>query len=186
MSEPLPPAAAYREQALACLRDGDGLGAHRWVKGWIGAGGGPHIDPWLADVACDLLRERPRNAVLAIDLAIGTWLPGVWDRAAMLYVRGVIVFRHLDDPKTALLDLDPIRETLPGWLEPLTISEITACEDAAPLSRKRKAAVANARPYLPPLQAVATGDHAHEHRADGDPPDYELRALLTGMGVPLL
>ncbi|WP_436535946.1 hypothetical protein [Actinoplanes sp. HUAS TT8] len=124
MSEPLPPAAAYREQAMASLHAGDGLGAYRWAKGWIGAGGGLHIDPWLVYVASDLLRGQPRNAIHAVDLAIGGWLPGRQDRAVMLYVRGIIVFRRLDDPRTALRDLEPARSHLPGWLAPLTDSEI--------------------------------------------------------------
>jgi hypothetical protein len=115
MSEPLPSAAAYRELALACLRAGDGLGAYRWAKGWIGAGGGPHIDPWLVYVASSLLRGQPRNAVHAIDLAIGGWLPGRQDRAAMLYVRGVVVFRRLEDPKTALLWSRHNRSYQAGW-----------------------------------------------------------------------
>jgi hypothetical protein len=170
---------------MACLRAGDGLGAHRWAKGWIGAGGGPHIDPWLVYAACDLLRGQPRNAVHAIDLALGGWLPGPQDRAVMLYVRGVIVFRHLDDPKTALRDLEPARQALPSWLVPLAEPEISACRSAAPLSRKRKPSVANARPYLPPPHPIATRDHAREHRSDGDSPDHDLRALLSGMGVPV-
>ncbi|WP_143162551.1 hypothetical protein [Couchioplanes caeruleus] len=185
MSQPLLPAAAYREHAMACLRTGDGVGAHRWAKGWIGAGGGPHLDPWLVYVADALLRGQPRNAVHAVDLAIGGWLPGPQDRATMLYIRGVIVFRRLDDPRTALRDFQPARPALPDWLAPLAEPEIHACESAAPLSRKRKPSVSTARAYLPPPHPLSTHNNAYEPRSDGEPPDNGLRTLLNGMGIRL-
>jgi hypothetical protein len=167
---------------MACLHAGDGVGAHRWAKGWIGAGGGPHIDPWLVGA---LLRGQPRNAVYAIDLANGAWLPGQQDRATMRYVRGVIVFRHLDDPKAALRHLEPAQPALPGWLAPLAESEISACKNAAPLSRKRKPSVSNARTYLQPPRSASTRDHAYEPRSDGDPPDNDLRTFLSSIGVSI-
>lgn len=39
--------------------------------------------------------------------------------------------------------------------------------------------------YLPPPQPIWARDHAFEARADGDPPDGDLRVLLSGVGVCL-
>lgn len=132
---------------MTCLQTGDWRRAHRLAKGWIGSGGGRHIDPWLVYVASALISGKARDAVHSIDVAIGCWLPGQQDRAALLWLRGCIVHRQLNDPRTALRDLLESRTALPAWVTNQRNAEIAACEEAANHSRKRVASVKQAWSY---------------------------------------
>lgn len=191
MSQLQPPTATppsgseFREQALACLQTGDWRGAHSWAKGWIGSGGGPHIEPWLVYVASALISGKARDAVHSIDLAIGLWLPGQQDRAALLWLRGCIVHRQLNDPRTALQDLLEAGPALPAWLTNQRDAEIAACEEAAPRSRKRVPSVKQAWSYSGQPETLRLPEHAYEPRSDGEAPDRRLINILVDLGLPV-
>ncbi|WP_200211031.1 hypothetical protein [Micromonospora coerulea] len=191
MSQPQPPtamppsASEFCEQALTCLQTGDWRGAYRWAKGWIGSGGGTHIEPWLVYVASTLTSEKARDAVHSIDLAVGLWLPGAQDRAAMLWLRGCIVHRRLNDPRTALRDLLVAGPALPVWLANQRDAEIAACEEAARHSRKRVPSVKQAWSYSGQPETLRFPDHAHEPRSDGEAPDRRLINILVDLGLPV-
>ncbi|MEU8213915.1 hypothetical protein AB0B85_32470 [Micromonospora sp. NPDC049044] len=181
-----PPAASeFRERAVACLQAGDWRGAHSWAKGWVGSGGGSHIEPWLIYVASALLSGKARDAVHAIDLAIGLWLPGKHDRAALLWLRGCVVHRRLNDPRTALLDLLPAEPALPPWLTDQREAEIAACEEAAQHSRKRVPSVKPAWSYSGRPESLRLPQQADEPRSDGEAPDAQLVKVLVDLGLPV-
>ncbi|GAB3336821.1 hypothetical protein GCM10027452_10090 [Micromonospora halotolerans] len=170
---------------MARLQAGDWRGAHSWAKGWIGSGGGPHIDPWLVYVASALISGKARDAVHSIDLAIGLWLPGQQDRAALLWLRGCIVHRQLNDPRTALRDLLEAGLALPAWLTNQRGVEIAACEEAARHSRKRVPSVKPAWSYSGQPETRRLPDHAYEQRSDGAAPDGRLINILADLGLPV-
>jgi hypothetical protein len=155
------------------------------AKGWIGSGGGPHIEPWLVYVAAALINEKAKDAVHSIDLAIGLWLPGVHDRAALLWLRGCIVHRKLDDPRTALRDLLIAGPALPVWLTSQRDPEIAACEEAARHNRKRVPSVKQAWSYSGQPETLRSPDNAREPRSDGEAPDRRLINILADLGLPI-
>ena len=181
------PSAEFRALALACLHNGDWYGAYRWAKGWIGCGGGHHIDPWLVYVASDLMHGKRAGATHALDMAMGLWLPGTHDRAALLWLRGCIVHRCMNDPRTALLDLRAAAPGLPDWLIDHRDAEIAACEEAARRSRKRVPAVKQAWSFTgrPDTSRIRDRADAYEPRSDGDAPDPRLVDFLVDLGLPV-
>ncbi|WP_207009612.1 hypothetical protein [Nocardioides aromaticivorans] len=130
--------ADCRAKALAALGASDWRGVHEWTKSWIGWGGGAWIpDTWLLYAASALLEGKPRNAVHGLDLGLRVWLAGASDRAALTWLRGLIVMDRLADPKTALIDLEESLELLPNWLRDESADRLERCRDEAARSRKR-------------------------------------------------
>jgi hypothetical protein len=136
-------------------------------------------------VASALSSEKARDAVHSIDLAVGLWLPGAQDRAALLWLRGCIVHRRLNDPRTALRDLLLVGPALPVWLANQRDAEIAACEEAARHSRKRVPSVKQAWSFSGQPEALRFPDHAHESRSDGEAPDRRLINILVDLGLPV-
>jgi hypothetical protein len=147
MTDPLAPGSEYRKLAVAALEAGDWHGAYRWAKGWIGGGGAWIVDPWLIYVASALRHGQPRGAVHSTDLALKHWIPESEDRAILLWIRGEVVRRRLNDPKTALPDLASAAESAPSWLAAQAAADREACEIEAASSRKRKPSVGPAPEY---------------------------------------
>lgn len=87
------------------------------AKGWIGGGGGAWIvDPWLVYVGSALLQGQPRSATHSTDLAVRVWIAEPANRAILRWVRGDVIRRRLNDPKTALEDLTAsVNPSQRGW-----------------------------------------------------------------------
>src|SRR6476620_4888133 len=137
-----------RAKTLAGIDAEDWRPVYDWTKSWICWGGGAWIpDTWLLYAVSALLQGKPRSAVHGLDLGLGTWLPGEADRAVLTWCRGVIVMDRLADPKTALIDLEDCRDSVPQWLRPRATGRHEACRDAAPKSPKRVPSV-NPRPVF--------------------------------------
>jgi hypothetical protein len=151
VKEPAASGAEYRREALAALEADDWHSAYLWAKGWNGRGGGVWIvDPWLVGVASALMRGQPRNAVHALDLALRYWIPERLDRAILRWVRGDVIRRRLNDPKSALADLIAAAQDAPDWLRPTALADRDACANEAGTSRKRKPSVAGSPEYQGP------------------------------------
>ena len=155
--DPVAPEAEFRKEAIAALAAGDWYASYQWAKGWIRGGGGAWIvDPWLVYVASALLHGQPRTAVHSTDLALKHWIPEAEDRAILLWIRGEIVRRRLNDPKAALANLASAAESAPSWLAEQAAADHQACEIEASASRKRKPSVGSAPDYEGPGTAVHT------------------------------
>ena len=141
----------YRRLIRQSLAASDWHGAYSWAKGWIGQGGGARLlDPWLAYVASALLHGQPRTAVHSVDLALKHWIEHDADRATLHWVRSRVIRFALNDPKTAAIDLDSARGSIPLWLRADVESDVSACAVEAAASRKRKPSVKQAPPYIGP------------------------------------
>ena len=143
---------SYPVNAAEALAKRDWYSAYRWAKGWISSGGGAWtLDPWLVYAASALMQRQPRQAIHSLDLALKTWIDAPPDRAILLWARGEILLRWLDDPKTALLDLREAANDAPAWLRADAVASLTASERDAPKSRKPKPSVE--------LRPAYMGDH---------------------------
>jgi hypothetical protein len=189
----MPGSDAYRTRAFGALEAGDHHTAYRWAKGWIGAGGAEHPEPWLVYVAESLMGRRPKGAVHAVDLALRHWVTGHHDRHGLTWLRGCIVRDRLGDPRTALLDLREAAAGLPGWVTDDPLTAVAECEDLAERSRKRVPSVGPAAEYAGPRATQVDGtptarprEWSHEAHVDGDPPDERLRRVLADLGLPVL
>ena len=137
-----------KARAVAALGEGDWRGVYDWTKSWIGWGGGAWLpDTWLLYATSALLKREPKNAVHSLDLGLGIWIEGPADRALMTWCRGVLVWKVLNDPKTAVIDLSAAALQLPAWLEPGRAALLKRCRDDAAASRKRVPSV-TPRPEL--------------------------------------
>jgi len=152
-------------KALAALADADWRGVYEWTKSWVGWGGGAWLPGvWLLYATSGLLHRQPKTAVHTLDMGLQTWIEGPSDRAALTWGRGVLVWRYLNDPKTALIDMEAAAGHVPGWFEKDVLTQVEACRDAARASRKRVPTV-KARPDLAPpstgrdFVAPPVGDH---------------------------
>jgi hypothetical protein len=146
-----------RSEALAGLQAQDWRPVYDWSKSWIGWGGGAWLpNPWLLYAASALLKGEPRTAVHSFDLGLRVWLSGHADRAALTWLRGVVVADRLKDPKTALLDLRESRGQLPHWLIAGADERLAACEASAATSRKRVPSV-KPRPEYAPVAGTHDG-----------------------------
>jgi len=141
--------AASRDRALQTLADEDWRGTYELTKSWVSRGGGAWLpDAWLMYAASALLRRQPKIAVHSLDLALGTWLSGSVDRPAISWCRGLFVWFRLNDPKTALLDLEPAFDLAPQWLGSDLPGQIARCRVEAQRSRKRTASVKSQPEFL--------------------------------------
>src|SRR5689334_12094392 len=137
--------------ALAALSESDWRGVYEWTKSWVGWGGGAwRVDVWLLYSTSGLLKGEPRSAIHTIDMALRNWIESPINTAVLTWSRGVLVWKRLNDPKTALADLTTAAGQVPNWLEPDTSLRLGACEEAAAVSRKRVASV-KSRPDFSPL-----------------------------------
>ncbi|MEQ7010135.1 hypothetical protein ABN028_28545 [Actinopolymorpha sp. B17G11] len=158
-------------KALAGVEARDWRPVYDWTKSWIGWGGGAWIpDTWLLYAVSSLLRGQPRNAVHSLDLGIGTWLAGPGDRAGLTWCRGMVVMNALQDPKSALLDLEPVAESLPPWLAHQSAELLGRCREVASRSRKRKPAVKPHPHFIGADSVRHVVAPAATDRRDGDPP----------------
>jgi hypothetical protein len=181
MRDPVAPEAEFREEAIAALDAGDWYGSYQLAKGWISGGGGAWIvDPWLVYVASALLNGQPRTAVHSTDLALKHWIPEAEDRAILLWIRGDIVRRRLNDPKTALADLASAAESAPSWLAGQAAVDRRACEIAATSSRKRKPSVGPAPDYKGPGTAAETVARPSPHPVGARPAVWD--AVIAHLG----
>lgn len=159
-------------KALAGEADGDPRTVHDWTKSWIGWGGGAWLpDPWILYSVAGLMEGKPRIAVRSLDIGIRTWLDGAVDRAALTWLRGLIIEGRLNDPKTALLDLEPAAASVPAWLTPSPDNDVEHCREAAVNSRKR---VASVKPRPSHVGAASMHDLVAPpviERADGAEPE---------------
>jgi len=144
-----------RRLAIEGLETGDWHLAYNAAKGWVTGGGGAwSTDPWLVYVASALLHRQPKIAVHSCDLALSTWVEGEVDRAVIAWARGNVVFRWMNDPKTAQADLDGAVAQAPDWLRALADADAEQCRAAALVSRKRKPGVTPAPDF--------SGDHSRQ------------------------
>lgn len=127
-----------------------------------------HLAPYAVSA---LLEGKPRNAVHSLDLGTRTWLAGAVDRAALTWLRGVIVTDRLNDPKTALVDLEAALSLLPSWLSAGATERIERCRDAADRSRKRVAAVQPRPEHVGAEQMAHVVAPAVSNRIDGREPE---------------
>ncbi len=154
-----------RGKALEALAQADWRGVYEWTKSWVSWGGGAWLPgAWLLYAASGLLHGQPKSAVHTLDLALSTWIEGPCDRAALTWCRGVLVWRDLGDPRTALLDLEAVHDNVPAWLDTDTGLRLERCRQAAGASRKRVPSVKPRTELAPPsagrgFVAPAVGDH---------------------------
>jgi hypothetical protein len=157
-----------RRDALGALAKQEWAGVYECTKSWVGWGGGAWLpDAWILYAASALLKGEPRGAVNSLDLGLRVWIVGPQDRRALVWLRGMVIWRRLNDPKTALLDLDV---QAPAWLAPDPADLVARCAEAAARSRKRV-------PSVKPRPALSTPDWAYAsvapavgRRQDGDIP----------------
>ncbi len=132
---------ACRTTAEQALKDGDWHEAYLWTKSWISRGGAGRVEPWLLYVASALQQGWPKTAVHSCDLGLSTWIDDGPSRAVLNFVRGEVIRRHLNDPKTAAADLEVAATACPVWLASDLEHARTACTAGVVKSRKRKPTV---------------------------------------------
>lgn len=136
--------------ALDALAEGDWRGVYEWTKSWVGWGGGARrVDVWLLYASSGLLKGEPRSAIHTLDLGLRNWIESPIDRAVLTWSRGALVWKRLNDPKTALADLATGAAQVPTWLEPDPSSRLQVCDEAASSSRKRVPSVKPCADYSP-------------------------------------
>lgn len=160
-----------RDRALAGVAAGDWRPVYDWTKSWIGWGGGAWVpDTWILYAVSALLQGKPCIAVHGIDLGLRVWLEGETDRAALTWLRGTIVMDRLQDPKTALLDLEDSIDLLPIWLTDHAADRLERCRDEATRSRKRVPSVQPRPRHTGSDQMAYVVAPAVDERADGHVP----------------
>jgi hypothetical protein len=164
--------AECRSKALAGVTAGEWRDVYDWTKSWIGWGGGAWVpESWLLYAVSALLQGQPKTAIHSLDLGTRVWLDGPVDRASLTWLRGVIVMDRLNDPKTALLDLEDSIDLLPSWLSIGATQRVERCRVAATKSRKRVPSVE------PRPNCVGSAESAHvvappvRDRTDGAEPE---------------
>lgn len=141
--------ADYRAEVGTALAQRDWYKAYLWAKGWIGRGGGAWIlDPWFVYASSALMQRKPRQATHSLDLALKTWIDAPPDRAVLRWARGAVVQVWLDDPKTALPDLEAAALDAPSWLHADAMASLATCQRDATQSRKRKPSVPPAPEFV--------------------------------------
>lgn len=127
-----------RQLAVDAVLENDWRRGHDWTKSWVAWGGGAWLpDAWLLYATSALLKGEPKNAIHSLDVRLRTWIEGPVDRAVLTWCRGVLVWRLLKDPKTALLDLEAASGQVPSWLATDVSLRLKACHQDAAASRKR-------------------------------------------------
>lgn len=171
----------YRRITSEALRAGEWHEAYRWAKGWISPGGGARsVEPWLVYVASSLLQGHRRTAVHSCDLALRNWIREEDARAVLRYVRGEVIRRHMEDPKTAQSDLDASLEHAPAWLRAEAETAAERCREEASASRKAKPRAEPAPAYEPGEVPDVTPTPADLAGVDRPPPVWEaVRAILV-------
>jgi len=117
-----------------------------------------------------LMHGQARTAVHSLDLGLGTWLEGRADRAVLSWCRGSVVWTRLNDPKTALLDLELAVAAPPLWLAAGIDGQMQRCTAAALASRKRVASVKPSPDFTGFKHVSHTVAPPAIIRADGDEP----------------
>lgn len=154
MRDPTLSEERWRHEAVKALAAGDWYGAYSTAKGWISAGGGAfQLDPWLVYAASALIHGQPKTAVHSVDLGLQHWTADSEEQAVLRWVRGMIIWRRMNDPKSALPDLEVAAAEAPGWLDSAN-GDLEACRAAAATSRKRTPSVKAAPPYRGPGTAA--------------------------------
>ncbi|MBO3088838.1 hypothetical protein [Cellulomonas dongxiuzhuiae] len=157
-----------RREALAALAKDDWHDVYRWTKSWVTSGGGAWLpDTWVLYAVSALLKGEPQTAVHALDLGLTTWIIGSQDRAVLRWCRGVIIWTRLNDPKTALTDLDPA-DALPAWFSAVQSDAIDRCAEDAVKSRKRVPSVSPSPTLATTHEARGTVAPSVINRRDGD------------------
>lgn len=171
----------FRDAVSAALEGDDWHTAYLYAKGWVGSGGGAWSpDAWLAYAASAILHGQPRIAVHSLDLALGNWVTPAADRAVLRWARGALVLHALNDPKTAVLDLEAATGSAPDWLRDRLATDLATCREEAPRSRKRK-------PSVDPAPELAARPVAHDVVAAPDPlHEPGARPGLWEVVLPLL
>ncbi len=135
-------AEEYRDKISDALTAKDWHAVYACTKGWVGQGGGAWLpEAWLTYAASALLHGQPRIAVRSLDLGLQNWITDQADRSILLWARGSVILRYLDDPKTALPDFEAAATSAPDWLAHLLGHDAAACRASAATSRKRKPSV---------------------------------------------
>jgi hypothetical protein len=98
------------------------------------------------------------------------WIPQPANRAILRWVRGDVIRRRLNDPKTALADLSAAAEAAPAWLIRRALVDRDACAVEADASRKRKPSVGPAPDYQGPGSSANTVARPILTRPDGTQP----------------
>jgi hypothetical protein len=179
--EPVAPEDTFVRAVVDALEKRDWYDAYASAKWWIGAGGGAWIvDPWLVYAASALLQGQVRSATHSIDLALRVWIPQPANRAILLWIRGDVIRRRLNDPKTALADLTAAADDAPEWLTQRAVEDRDACALEAPASRKRKPSVGPAPAYRGPGTTANTVARPVPTRPDGARP-YVWDAVMSCM-----
>jgi len=174
------PADEYRAKVRDALSAKDWQAVYAWTKGWVGQAGGAWLpEAWLAYAASGLLHGQPRVAVRSVDLGLGNWIEDQADRSILLWARGSVVMRYLDDPKTALADLENAAPSAPPWLAPHVIEDTAACRTAAAMSRKRK-------PSVQPAPSLGSSRSAHDKVASPGHHEPGARPALWDALLPFL
>ena len=182
MKEPVAPEETFIRAVIDALEKRDWNDAYASAKWWIGAGGGAWIvDPWLVYAASALLHGQPRNATHSMDLALGVWIPQPANRAILRWVRGDVIRRRLNDPKTALADLAAAADDAPAWLIQRALEDRDACASEAFASRKRKPSVGPAPEYRGPGSTANSVARQVTVRSDGAQP-HVWAAVMSCMG----
>ena len=182
MREPVAPEEKFRRDAIAALEARDWYDAYTVAKWWIGSGGGAWIvDPWLVYVGSALLHGQPRSATHSTDLALRVWIPERANRAILRWVRGDVIRRRLNDPKTALEDLAASADAARAWLADRALADRDACVVEAEVSRKRKPSVEPAPAYKGPGSTADTVVGPVSARPDGALP-YVWDAVIRCLG----
>lgn len=153
----------YPELVAAALRGRDWYAAYMWSKSWTSHGGALSPDPWLGHALSSLVHGQSRGAIHALDIGLARWVEPAQDRAVLRFARGAVLMLRLDDPKTALADLEAACQDAPAWLAPVTAWLLSTCRESAADSRKRKPSVDPA-PRLDPA----------DHDILAEPPDSPL------------
>jgi len=178
-------AVQCRLRVAEALAARDGYGAYVATKGWVTHGGVARVPaPWLVHAAGALLQRQLRTAVHALDLGLQHWVQAAPDRSILLWARGSVIMRYLADPKTALADFSAAGPDAPRWLLDHLDGDLTQCQAAALISRKRKPSVAPAPAWRPRDTAVANSP-PHGHRPGQEPELWAaVEPLLIGPDRP--
>lgn len=163
----------------------DWRAAYDTAKYWVSQAGGAWTpEAWLLYAASGVLHGQPRIAVRSVDLALGNWVQADLDRAVLHWARAVITWSYLDDPKTALPDLEASAAYAPDWLRSRVDDDLRGCREAARVSRKRKRSVDEAPVYSGKGVAHETVASAEPGHVVGSRPLLwdPLAALLSGDG----